>query len=172
MRLRNQRSPRQRWGGSVMAALSVKNIPTGVGDDIKADVSYAKGATRNVFGTAAAAPSFAMFGRFQQSRRLSKHWVWRHNGCRMVAQNCGGDGRLHLTKAFGLRGAFNHNWDPYWSSTLFGSYSAVRYDGAAKASLCAVYTTPAKSVSADYVCNPDFNVSQLGIITHWIPSET
>ena len=54
----------------------------------------------------------------------------------------GGDGSLHLTEAYGLRGAFNHNWDPYWSSSLFGSYSAVRYDGTAKANICAVYTSP------------------------------
>ena len=39
---------------------------------------------------------------------------------------------LHLTEAYGIRGAYNHNWDPYWSSSLFGSYSAVRYDGTAK----------------------------------------
>ena len=35
----------------------------------------------------------------------------------------GGDGSLHLTEAYGIRGAFNHNWDPYWSSSLYGSYS-------------------------------------------------
>ncbi|HZC98101.1 MAG TPA: porin, partial [Bradyrhizobium sp.] len=77
--------------------------------------------------------------------------------------------RLHLTEAYGVRGAFNHNWNVYWSSSLFGSYSAVRYDGTAKASICANYTTPGKAVSADYSCNPDFNVSQLGFITRWTP---
>ena len=81
----------------------------------------------------------------------------------------GGDGSLHLTESYGVRGAFNHNWNPYWSSSLYGSYSAVRYDGTAKAFICANYTTPAKAVSADYVCNPDFNVSQLGIVTRWTP---
>ena len=45
----------------------------------------------------------------------------------------------------------------------------VRYDGAAKAFMCANYTTPAKAVSADYICNPDFNLSQLGVITRWTP---
>jgi Porin subfamily len=24
-------------------------------------------------------------------------------------------------------------------------------------------------LSADYVCNPDFNVSQLGFVTRWVP---
>ena len=48
-------------------------------------------------------------------------------------------------------------------------HSAVRYDGTAKAFICANFTTPAKAVSADYVCNPDFNVSQLGVVTRWTP---
>jgi hypothetical protein len=38
--------PDTKWGGSVMAAVNIKNIPTGAGDDIKFDVSYAKGDTR------------------------------------------------------------------------------------------------------------------------------
>ena len=53
--------PDTKWGGSVMAALQIKNIPTGPGDDIKIDASYAKGDTKNVISTSAASPSFAMF---------------------------------------------------------------------------------------------------------------
>ena len=56
----------------------------------------------------------------------------------------GGDGSLHLTESFGIRGAFNHNWDPYWSTSLFGSYSAVRYDGGANDNLLGAGTTTAK----------------------------
>jgi hypothetical protein len=44
----------------------------------------------------------------------------------------------------------------------------VRYDGAAKAAICGNYTA-GKAASADYVCNPDFNVSQLGVLTRWTP---
>ena len=54
--------PASKWGGSVMAALQIKNIPTGAGDDIKMDASYAKGDTKNVISTSAASPNFAMFG--------------------------------------------------------------------------------------------------------------
>ena len=85
-----------------------------------------------------------------------------------------GDGQLKLTEAYGVRGAFNHNWDPYWSSSLFGSYSAVRYRGnvgdltSAKGAYCAAYVT-GKAVSGDFTCNPDFNVSQLGVVTRWTP---
>src|SRR5216683_5358098 len=54
--------PNTKWGGSVMAALQIKNIPTGAGDDIKLDATWAKGDTKNVISTSAASPSFAMLG--------------------------------------------------------------------------------------------------------------
>ena len=54
--------PDTKWGGSVMAALQIKNIPTGAGDDIKIDATWAKGDTKNVISTSAASPSFTMFG--------------------------------------------------------------------------------------------------------------
>ncbi len=41
----------------------------------------------------------------------------------------GGTGDLKLTDAWGIRGAFNHNWDPYWSTSVFGSASFVHYNG-------------------------------------------
>src|SRR4030081_3606041 len=53
--------PETKWGGSVMAALNIKNIPTGPGDDIKIDASWAKGDTKNVISTSGASPSFMMF---------------------------------------------------------------------------------------------------------------
>jgi hypothetical protein len=98
-----------------------------------------------------------------------------------------GTGGLKLTTAWGVRGAFNHNWDPYWSSSLFGSYSAVRYDGGAndninglggttaKGAYCAAFAASHPGQAAvgnqagNYTCNPDFNVSQLGAVTRWTP---
>jgi hypothetical protein len=86
-----------------------------------------------------------------------------------------------------LRLPGHHNWNPYWSSRLFGSYSAVRYDGgandnllgartsSAKGGYCAAFAAshsgqaPAGNAAGNYTCNPDFNVSQLGVITRWTP---
>ena len=97
----------------------------------------------------------------------------------------GGTGGIQLTTAWGIRGAFNHNWDPYWSSSLFGGYSSVRYDGGANDNLLGAGTTTAKgaycaafaashagqalagNAAGNYTCNPDFNVSQLGVVTRW-----
>ena len=72
--------PDTKWGGSVMAALQIKNIPTGAGDDIKMDVTWAKGDTKNVISTSAASPSFTMFGG-AGNWRLPEHRLRGDHGC-------------------------------------------------------------------------------------------
>jgi hypothetical protein len=168
--------PSDKWGGSVMAALQIKNIPTGPGDDIKLDASYAKGDTKNVISTSGTSPNFLIFspqggGDVTPGAYNSLGFGATTEAIFMPVAG-GGDGRLHLTEAFGVRGAFNHNWDPYWSSSLFGSYSAVRYDGTAKLLFCNEFIRATGGLavkSADFSCNPDFNVSQLGMVTRWTP---
>jgi hypothetical protein len=161
--------PDTRWGGAVMGALQIKNIPTGSGDDIKFDASYAKGATKYVIGTASSSPSFAMFGGTSNPAAYASVGFGATTDAVYLPVFAGGDGSLHLTESYGIRGAFNHNWNPYWTTSLYGTYSAVRYDGVAKAAICANFTPAGKAVSADYICNPDFNVSQLGTVTRWTP---
>ena len=135
--------PEDKWGGSVMAALQIKNIPTGPGDDIKVDATWAKGDTKNVISTSAASPSFLIYG--PQGGGSTAAGAYQSFGFGATTDAVylpvanGGDGSLHLTEAFGVRGAFNHNWDPYWSSSLLGRSSAVRYDGTAKVLYCAAY---------------------------------
>ena len=176
--------PETKWGGSVMAALQIKNLPTGTGDDIKLDVSYAKGATKMVIATAGTSPNFAMFGGSSFGYQ-SVGFGATTDG--VYFPGAGGTGGIILTQAWGIRGAFNHNWNPYWSSSLYGSYSAVRYDGGTNDNINGLGTTTAKGAycaafaashpgqaavgnnAGNYSCNPDYNVSQLGILTRWTP---
>jgi hypothetical protein len=161
--------PDTKWGGAVMGALQIKNIPTGAGDDFKIDATYAKGNTKQVISTSAASPSFTMFGGSGIGAYQSVGFGATTDAVWLPAIN-GGDGNLHLTTAWGVRGAFNHNWDPYWSTSLFGSYAGVSYDNTAKAYICGIYTANRAAVhSVDYSCNPDFNVAQLGVVTRWTP---
>jgi hypothetical protein len=166
--------PETKWGGSVMAALQIKNIPTGAGDDFKIDATYAKGDTKNVISSSSPSPNFAMFGGTSRAGAYQSIGFGATTDAVYLPAIFGGTGDLKLTEAFGVRGAFNHNWDPYWSSSLFGSASAVRYKGgafdptSAKGQYCATYVT-GKTVSADFSCNPDFNVYQLGLVTRWTP---
>ena len=168
--------PEDKWGGSVMAALQIKNLPTGAGDDLKIDVSYAKGDTKNVISTSGASPNFAMFGGTGLGGAYqSIGFGQTSDGVYLPGFLTGGaTGDIKLTEAWGVRGAFNHNWDPYWSTSLWGSYAAVRYNGgatdilSAKGQFCASFNA-GKAVSADYSCNPDFNVAQIGLTTRWTP---
>jgi hypothetical protein len=162
--------PDTKYGGSVMAALQIKNIPTGPGDDIKFDASWAKGDTKNVIATSATSPSFLMVGgtpgQFGPTQSLG--FGATTDGV-FLPTAAGGDGSIHLTTSYGVRGAFNHNWDPYWSSSLFGGMGWVRYDGTAKAEYCAAYGAVVPGLGASYSCNPNFSMSELGFITRWTP---
>jgi hypothetical protein len=152
-----------------MAALQIKNLPTGAGDDFKIDVSYSKGDTKAVISTSGGSPSFAMFGSTGLAGGYQSIGFGQTSDAVYVP---GGD--LKLVDAWGVRGAFNHNWDPYWSSSLWGSYASVRYNGSstdltsAKGQWCANYNA-GKAVSLDYSCNPDYNIAQVGLTTRWTP---
>jgi hypothetical protein len=169
--------PDTKWGGAVMAALQIKNLPTGPGDDIKLDVTYAKGDTKAVIGGTGASPSFAMFGGTGRAGAYQSIGFGQTSDAVFLPGflTAGLTGDIKLTEAYGFRGAFNHNWDPYWSTTLFGSYSAVRYNGSAtdittaKGQFCASFNFGKAPFSADYQCNPDFNVGQIGLTTRWTP---
>src|SRR3982074_2737902 len=112
--------PETKWGGSVMAALQIKNIPTGAGDDIKVDATYALGDTKNVIATSATSPSYMMFsgtgrpGAYQSiGFGATTDAVWLPNHPTTGAVNQAGivrDNQLKLTEAYGIRGAFNHQW--------------------------------------------------------------
>jgi hypothetical protein len=166
--------PETKWGGSVMAALQIKNIPTGAGDDIKMDASYSRGDTKNVISTSAASPNFLMFSGTGRPGAYQSLGFGVTTDAVYLPVFAGGTGDLKLTEAWGFRGAFNHNWDPYWSTSLFGSVAFVHYNGTvgdlttAKGQYCAVYAT-GKVLSADFTCNPDYSTAMVGAVTRWTP---
>jgi hypothetical protein len=162
--------PSDKLGGSVMAALQIKNIPTGAGDDIKIDASWAKGDTKNVISTSATSPNPLMLGGVpgQFGSAGSIGFGATTDGVYLPTA-FGGDGSIHLTTAYGVRGAFNHNWDPYWSTSLFGGAGWVRYDATASANYCAAYGATVAGRGVTYSCDPNFMISQLGVVTRWTP---
>jgi Porin subfamily len=162
--------PETKLGGSVMVALQIKNIPTGPGDDIKIDGSWAKGDTKNVISTSGASPSFAMFGGVPGQFGPNNSYGFGATTDGMYLPTAfGGDGAIHLTEAFGVRGAFNHNWDPYWSSSLFGGLGVVRHDGVEQAEYCAAFALTHPGLGVTYTCNPNFSLAMVGVVTRWTP---
>ena len=161
--------PDDRFGWAGQLALSIKNIPTGPGDVINMQAIYTDGATRyNIQNLASAAGSNTIYG----STNLPG--VYQSVGFGMAPDSVfAPGGSQHLIQTWGGRGAFNHNWDPYWSSAIYGAFAAVHYDGASKALICGngftggtFQLTYGAGVTS---CNPDFNITQLGTITRWTP---
>src|SRR5260370_17180079 len=153
-----------------MDSLAIKDIPWGAGHDLKMYASWVKGDKKNVIATSAASPKFAMVGGVPGQFGPSGTYGFgaTTDGVWLPVAN-GGDGNIHLTESFGFRGAYNHNWDPYWSSSLFGGIGVVRYDGTAKSEFCAVFGVTHPGLNVTYSCDPNFSVAQIGTVTRWTP---
>ena len=156
----NTGGPGDKWGWAGQLALSIKNIPTGPGDTINLQGVYTNGATRyNIQDQASSASAAAVYsGVTGIGYGFAPDSVY------------GPGGSLQLVSTWGLRGGFNHNWNPYWSSSVFGGYASVRYTGAAKTAMCGVGGTVFAALGAGVTtCNPDYNIGQVGTNLRWTP---
>ncbi|MBB4373691.1 hypothetical protein GGD63_006514 [Bradyrhizobium sp. cir1] len=152
--------PDDKWGWAVQLALSIKNIPTGAGDTINVQGVYTDGATRYNFQNLVGS-SFGIYG-----------------SSGVAYQSFGGGfapdtvfvtgGSQESIKTWGFRGAYTHNWDPYWNTAIYGAYGAVQWGGGAKTFLCGAGGL-ISSIAGVTGCNPDFNIGQVGLITRWTP---
>lgn len=162
--------PGDKWGFAVQAGLQIKNIPTGAGDDIKIQGVYTNGATRyNIQDLAGAYGAVVNYGG-----STSIAGVYQGLGIGFAPDSVFGiGGEQQLVSTWGMRGAFNHNWDPYWSSAIYGAYASVRYNDNAKFLMCGVGGVGGSvraALGAGLVnCDPDYNIAQLGFITRWTP---
>jgi hypothetical protein len=158
--------PRDKWGWAGQLGLQIKNIPTGPGDTINISGVYTNGASRYNFqelGTAASSNTI-FSGVNGVGFGFAPDAVF------------GPGGQLQLVSTWGMRGAFNHNWNPYWSSSVFGGFASVRYNGAAKDLMCVssptgfVGGTVRAALGAGVTtCNPDYNIGQVGANLRWTP---
>jgi hypothetical protein len=155
--------PDDKWGWAVQLALSIKNIPTGAGDVINISGVYTDGATRYNFQNLAGS-SYSMFG----SSGIAYQSVGFANAPDTVYIT---GSSQETVKTWGFRGAYTHNWDPYWNTAVYGAYAQAQYGSLAKTALCGVGGTFVTGASQAGVtgCNPDFAIGQVGIITRWTP---
>jgi hypothetical protein len=189
--------PDSKWGGAVNAALQIKNLPTGAGDDIKIEGTWSDGASKYVLGTASIlGGSFYMAGNCGSCTSVNGSPIGGKLAIGAITDSVyGGFGTplqagVQLTQGWGFRGAFNHNWDPYWSTSLFAGVASLQYNNTAKALWCAAFAgaTPAggtlgtgfvisgtpvtggtAGVGPGYKCDPGFTMSEIGIVTRWTP---
>jgi hypothetical protein len=159
--------PSDVWGWAGQLALSIKNIPTGPGDTINLQGVYTSGATRyNIQDLAGSAGANTIYG----STNLAG--AYQSVGYGFAPDTVFANGTAQqLVNTWGFRGAYTHNWDAKWNTSIYGAYAAIMYNSTAKTLICA---TPgigfATAAGAGVTtCNPDYNIGQLGVITRWTP---
>jgi hypothetical protein len=154
--------PDDKWGFAIQGALSITNIPTGPGDSINVQAVYTDGATRyNIQDLASGAGAWSTFAGTNVGGALGKVGIG-------VAPDSvfGFGGSQQLVSTWGGRGAFNHNWNPYWSTSVYGAYADVHYNGTGAATFCASFMASNAGVTS---CNPNYSVTQIGTVTRWTP---
>jgi hypothetical protein len=172
--------PDDKWGWAAQIALAIKNIPTGAGDVINVQGVYTDGATRyNIQDLAAGAGANTIFSG------TSVPGAYQSVGLGVAPDTIFTTGTAQqLIQTWGMRGAFNHNFDPYWSGAIYGAFAAIHYNDTSKAMLCggaggvgaggsALATASLGSIAGGgtgiTTCNPDYNIAQLGGIIRWTP---
>jgi hypothetical protein len=157
--------PSDKWGFAVQGALSFKNLPTGPGDTLNMQAVYTDGASRYNFQSLFPT-TIAMFGG------TGMPGAYQSLGFASIgdAVFTGGNGLpnsgLELVQTWGFRAGFNHNWNPYWVTGIYGAYGAVQYGNLAKTTICGFAVT---QLSLNGSCNPNFNISVVGGNVIWTP---
>lgn len=152
--------PDDKWGYAVMAALSIKNIPTGPGDSINLQAAYTDGATKYNMQTLFP-QAFAVYGSTNLPGAYQSVGIF---GLADSVYTTGG--AQETVKTWGFRGGYTHNWSPNWATAVYGAYGHVSYGSAGKTAICASYTAVLGLVGT---CNPDFNVGVIGGNIVWSP---
>ncbi|WP_342726160.1 porin [Bradyrhizobium sp. B097] len=166
--------PDDKWGWAGQLALSIKNIPTGPGDTINMQGVYTDGATRyNIQDLAGSAGANTIYG----GTNLAGAYQSVAFGIAPDSVFATGT-QQQLVKTWGFRGAYVHNWNPYWNTSIYGAYAGIMYNDTAKVLICGIggvggslrsALAPAGSGAAITTCNPDYNIAQIGTQTQWTP---
>jgi hypothetical protein len=152
--------PSDKWGWAAMAALSIKNIPTGPGDVINMQAVYTDGASHYNLQTLFPQTFFMFSGTGLAGAYQSTGFAGISDGVFTTGSG------IESVKSWGFRGGYTHNWSPYWASAIYGAYAQLQYGGAGKAQICANMVATLALVGT---CNPDFNVAVIGVNTIWTP---
>jgi hypothetical protein len=162
--------PDDKWGWAGQLALSIKNIPTGPGDTINVQGVYTNGATRYNL------QDLSQGGAVTHFSGTNVPGAYQSIGLGVAPDSVfvtGGSQQLIST--WGFNGAYVHNWNPNWNTSIYGAYAGVMYNSTAKTYICGpagngvggsfgvVFGTAVTS------CNPNYNIAQLGTQTQWTP---
>jgi hypothetical protein len=161
--------PDDKWGFAGQLALSIKNIPTGAGDTINIQGVYTDGATRYNIQDLSQGGAVTYYGG------TGLAGAYQSIGMGFAPDTVFATGTSQqLVQTWGMRGAYTHNWNPYWNTSIYGAYAGIQYNDTAKTLICGVGGVGgsfrnAFAATALTSCNPDYNIGQIGLITRWTP---
>jgi hypothetical protein len=161
--------PDDKWGWAGALALSIKNIPTGPGDTINVQGVYTNGATRYNIQDLSQAGAVTYYGG------TGLAGAYQSIGLGFAPDTVFANGTSQqLVSTWGMRGAYTHNWNAYWSTAIYGAYAGIMYNDTAKTLICGVGGVGgsfrnAFAATALTNCDPNYNIGQIGLITRWTP---
>lgn len=177
--------PNDAWGYALTGAVELKNLPTGTGDSLKLEATFANGAARYVFGgtfDVIGGGRFAKFGSTSlPGARNSLAFGYALDG--VFSGTSAADGtQIQKSNAWDVSAFYEHYWNPQWRTSLFGSYSSIEYNANATNLLFASFSSPgavglgvntsgvgAKAGVLNASGNFNLAVAQVGTRTAWTP---
>jgi porin-like protein len=166
--------PDDKWGWAGQLALSVLLPFIAKGDVLNVQGVYTNGASRYNIQDLAGPGVWGNFGNSGLAGVYQSIGVGATTDSLFSGVSSGpGSTQQQLTETWGFRGGYTHNWDPYWNTSIYGAYAAVRYNAVAKDLICGpggvLSRLSVAQLAGVTACNPDFNIAQAGIITRWTP---
>jgi hypothetical protein len=164
--------PEDSYGFAVTGAVELKNLPTGAGDSLKFEATYAKGAAKYVFGGTNDSQGGGRYAKFD-GNSLGFGYV--------LDGVFGTGGSIQQSNAWQVNAFYEHYWNPNWRSSLFGSYSHVSYGDNGNALLFAAFgpggrlgsssngSAGANAGTLNATGNFDLALASVGTKTSWTP---
>jgi hypothetical protein len=153
--------PDDKWGWAVLSGIDIKAPWAGPGDHFGGFFNYGVGAAGYAGGSNLNSP-----GLFDGGNRLALGVITDGvfvNG-----------GQLELTTTWTVGAGYEHFWLPNLSTTLWGTYTQVRYNDTVINSglFCngVPGVTTAQNIIVSGRCDPGFNFWVVGLIQNWFPA--
>ncbi|MDB5632444.1 MAG: hypothetical protein JWR49_1299, partial [Tardiphaga sp.] len=162
-----------KYGFAVTGAVEFKNLPTGTGDSLKIEASYAKGAAKYVFGGTTDTSGGGRYAKFD-GNTLGFGYVL--DGVYTTG------GQIQQSTAWEVSAFYEHYWNPAWRTSLFGNYSHISY-GSGNDLMMAAFSgagvngpgfnssaaAAARAGTLNATGNFDLGLAQIGTRTAWTP---
>jgi len=145
--------PDDKWGWAVLSGIDIKAPWAAPGDHFGGYFNYGQGAAAYAGGSNLASP-----GLFGAGNTVALGFITD-----AVYLN---GGQFDLTTTWTAGGGYEHFWLPNVSTSVYGTYTQVRYSDAVINSR--LFCT-GQAINSSGVCDPGFNFWTVGTVSNWYP---